>query len=159
MDRELERWKEAMVESVKKNYLNDGFLHAVAILRGEDKIYVVGCPFSNQTEKELCADALKQMVFQYKADAIIFAHEGYMASVPIHEKHKIINEDGTKIKPIKDVEGRKECIVIAFETKSGESEAIIIEIENQKLGKEERIKDKKNEGLFGNFFATPVWVN
>lgn len=155
----IERWKNAMIDSARKIYKEDKELMPVAMLYVEDSAtIIVGMPFSNQREKELCSHKLRDLVRQHKAIACLFIHEGYMKQFKKKDKD-ILNAYQSGNLSVKDMDGRIEAVVIVFETKSGDKELITIEIENKKLGEEKSIKDGDAQGLFSNFFATPIWVN
>lgn len=156
----IEEWRNNMVDATKEAYTRmKEILPTLLVLTEEGKHLVVGMPFSNQREKEHCSQAAKSIAREKKAIAVMFVHEAYAIRVDEKDRHKIVRPDGSKIKDIKDVEGRMEVIHIYFETKAGEHLSINIEINNKTMGKETCEVLTKSEGLFSNFFDTPSWMN
>lgn len=165
-DEKIHAWKNAMITTAKIIFAKDKELMPVAMLYVEGgQNLIIGTPFTNQKEKELSASAIKKLVWEHKASAVIFIYEGYTITLPKEEMNKIFNPDGSKIKPIKDVDGRKEVVIIVFETKDGKREILTIEIDetqNDKvLGLETKMDgwENKLDGLFSNFFEVPSELN
>jgi hypothetical protein len=93
--------------------------------------------------------------------AVLFISEAWSVGFKSEDRSKYVDEKGSLKKGLKDVEGRKECIVFTFETKLL-SETITIEIDRS-LG-EPKLLEGQSRGMteggrFHELLTMPITNN
>lgn len=156
---ELNTIKEELVESMKSVFKKDKSLEPMAIMIGQDgKIGFMPMPFRDHQEKQNMINGLKAVCRNLNPAAVVIIHEAWILVVDKNDKEGIKKvEDLAKSgKSVKDLDGRKESVVVMFETFLGH-EMITYDIDsNKKLINELRTKEVK--GIFCNLL-TPVNQN
>lgn len=159
-DKELSEWKELMIESAKKNFLEDGSLMPIALLYCQHKEHrIYGTQFTSDEEKNAFTSFLRQEMKEHDALAYMFISEAWITKYDKDDKDGYKNPDGTYKRPSEDPK-RVECIFISFESKLT-NEIICIEIDRTdgiKLSNENRNGQSKL-GRFHDMLKMPIVEN
>lgn len=160
-DKEISQWKESMIESAKKNFLQDGSLMPIALLycqNNEHRIY--GTQFRNDEEKDAFTDFLRKEMKEHDALAYMFISEAWISKYDAKDGERAYkNPDGTYKRPSEDPK-KVECIFISFESKLT-NEIICVEIDRTdgiKFSDEIRNGQSKL-GRFHDMLKMPVVEN
>ena len=160
-DKQLSDWKESMIESTKKNLVENGSLMPVAMLycqNQEHRIY--GTQFQSDEDKNAFTKFLRQEMKNHDVMAYIFISEAWMAKYDKDDKAGYKNPDGSYKRPSEDPK-KIECIFVTFETKLS-NEVICIEIDRDgdkiKFGHEQR-NGRAEGGRFHDILKMPTINN
>ena len=159
----IKKWKEAMIGGTRTIFAKSGFVAPVAIiLKSDTTSMVIGTEFTNDADKDRFAETIKKVCKDNKVVAILFISEAYTKAVENGKDSEFINENGTLKKPVREMEGRKECIVIKFETKLF-AESSMIEIVRSTGGEPMLMEEEKGgrtiSGRFCDLLVNPISKN
>jgi len=108
----------ALSNSAVVNFTRDGYLTPVCLINNskENKTGVVVAAIETQKEKELFADALKNLVRQHKADSTLFMIESY--TIPPEFSDDFMN-NRDKYPTVSSHPNAQDIIYFSFENKKG----------------------------------------
>lgn len=112
------------------------------VLGTEDSAEVIQTPFSDNKQKDIIVNLIKRKLTELNAEFYVFIHEAYMLMA------KNISEYNPD-KPVKDHEGRIECLIVNYQNREGFYKMWVFEI-TEKDGKrvlgKPKISDNREEG-------------
>jgi len=109
---------QGIVENARLNLEKEGELMPVFFLSKEEKLAIIGAPFSNNEEKEQAVNAVKQACSRMEADWVLGVNEAWM--VKLEKKDNEPDPDISKITPSKHPE-RIEVVMFNLQVRGGKT--------------------------------------
>lgn len=134
---ELNKTKEHIIASARKNYSNDGQLAPCALVIDTDgSIHPFIADYKTHDDKQIFIDKIKSICASMNAIAVAFISEAYKKKVTPHELAKFKKGD------LENDSEAKEVAIITFETIFNETESITFDMDkqNRQLVNEQRGK-------------------
>jgi len=151
---DLQKTKESLLESMKKNFKNDiSILPAVFIIAPNGEMTIIPTPYRNQNEKDAMMGAVRQLCKKINAVAVCIINEAWVRAIKSEDYDKVLKDMKETGKRISDYGDKKEVTLMMFQTKEL-SETITFDMDRVNRELINKISGETAGGDFANILST-----